>query len=70
MRLADGLPWSIPVTLATDVDAAEGDGLALSDGGGRLLGVLTSRRSSSATSSARRATSTGPPTRRTRASRP
>ena len=22
MRLADGLPWSIPVTLATDVDAA------------------------------------------------
>ena len=40
MRLADGLPWSIPVTLATDADAAEGDRLALHDEGGRLLGVI------------------------------
>ena len=40
MRLADGLPWSIPVTLATSADAAEGDRLALHDEGGRLLGVI------------------------------
>jgi sulfate adenylyltransferase len=41
MRLADGLPWSIPVTLASDVDAAAGDRLALHGPDGRLLGVLT-----------------------------
>jgi sulfate adenylyltransferase len=40
MRLADGLPWSIPVTLATPADAAEGDRLALKGAGGRLLGVI------------------------------
>jgi len=40
MRLADGLAWSIPVTLATGADAAEGDRLALHDQGGRLLGVI------------------------------
>jgi sulfate adenylyltransferase len=40
MRLADGLPWSIPVTLATDADAADGDRLALRDEDGRLLGVI------------------------------
>ncbi len=40
MRLADGLPWSIPVTLATAADAAEGDRLALHGAGGRLLGVI------------------------------
>jgi sulfate adenylyltransferase len=40
MRLANGLPWSIPVTLATGADAAEGDRLALHDQGGRLLGVI------------------------------
>jgi sulfate adenylyltransferase len=40
MRLADGLPWSIPVTLATDAEAADGDRLALRDGEGGLLGVL------------------------------
>ena len=41
MRLADGLPWSIPITLATGVDAADGDELALNGPDGRLLGVLT-----------------------------
>ena len=40
MRLADGLPWSIPVTLATGADAAEGDRLALHGEDGRLLGVI------------------------------
>ncbi len=40
MRLANGLPWSIPVTLATDAAAAEGDRLALRTEGGRLLGVI------------------------------
>jgi sulfate adenylyltransferase len=40
MRLADGLPWSIPVTLATGSEAADGDRLALRDGDGRLLGVI------------------------------
>ncbi len=41
MRLADGLPWSIPVTLASDVDATVGDELALEAPDGRLLGVLS-----------------------------
>jgi sulfate adenylyltransferase len=40
MRLANGLAWSIPVTLATGADAAEGDRLALHDQDGRLLGVI------------------------------
>jgi sulfate adenylyltransferase len=40
MRLADGLPWSIPVTLATDVEAADGDELALTAPNGGVLGVL------------------------------
>jgi sulfate adenylyltransferase len=39
MRLADGLVWSIPVTLATQADAAVGDELALF-GSDRLLAVL------------------------------
>jgi sulfate adenylyltransferase len=41
MRLADGLPWSIPVTLASDVDAAVGHELALESPRGRLLGLLS-----------------------------
>jgi len=40
MRLADGLPWSIPVTLATGAEAADGDRLALRDSEDRLLGVI------------------------------
>src|SRR5439155_1777822 len=40
MRLADGLPWSIPVTLATDVAAAEGDELTLESPAGQILGLL------------------------------
>jgi sulfate adenylyltransferase len=40
MRLADGLPWSIPVTLATEIEAADGDELGLTAPNGRLLGVL------------------------------
>ncbi|MEX0992560.1 MAG: sulfate adenylyltransferase [Solirubrobacterales bacterium] len=41
MRLADGLAWSIPITLATEVDASAGDSLALQSPAGRLLAVLT-----------------------------
>ena len=41
MRLADGLPWSIPVTLAAANEAAEGDELALNGPDGSLLGLLT-----------------------------
>jgi sulfate adenylyltransferase len=40
MRLADGLPWSIPVTLASSTEAAVGDELALHGPDGGLLGVL------------------------------
>jgi sulfate adenylyltransferase len=41
MHLADGLPWSIPVTLATDAEASVGDELALESPDGTTLGVLT-----------------------------
>jgi len=41
MRLADGLAWSIPVTLATEAEASSGDELALHAPEGRLLAVLT-----------------------------
>jgi sulfate adenylyltransferase len=41
MRLADGLPWSIPITLATETEAAEGDEVALYGHDERLLAVLT-----------------------------
>jgi sulfate adenylyltransferase len=41
MRLANGLPWSIPVTLASDVEAALQDELALESLDGRRLAVLT-----------------------------
>jgi sulfate adenylyltransferase len=41
MRLADGLPWSIPVTLASSVDATVGDELALHGPDGELLGVIS-----------------------------
>ncbi len=40
MRLANGLPWSIPVTLASDADARAEDELALESADGRILGVL------------------------------
>jgi sulfate adenylyltransferase len=40
MRLANGLPWSIPVTLASTTAATVGDELALHGSDGRLLGVL------------------------------
>jgi sulfate adenylyltransferase len=39
MRLANGLPWALPVCLAVD-KAPEGDRVALADESGRLLAVL------------------------------
>jgi sulfate adenylyltransferase len=39
MRLANGLPWALPVCLAVD-EAPSGDRVALADGGGRPLAVL------------------------------
>ena len=39
MRLANGLPWALPVCLAVDA-APRGDRVALADGSGRLLAVL------------------------------
>ncbi len=41
MQLANGLPWSIPVTLASDAQASVGDELALQAADGRALGLLT-----------------------------
>jgi sulfate adenylyltransferase len=45
VRLASGLPWSIPITLALDREAAgglrEGADVALADEGGHPLAVLT-----------------------------
>jgi sulfate adenylyltransferase len=39
MRLANGLPWSLPVCLAVE-EAPQGDRVALSDHTGRIYGVL------------------------------
>ena len=39
MRLANGLPWALPVCLAVDA-APQGDRVALADESGRLLAVL------------------------------
>jgi sulfate adenylyltransferase len=41
LHLANGLPWSIPVTLASDVETTVGDELALRCADGRILGVLS-----------------------------
>jgi sulfate adenylyltransferase len=44
MRLASGLPWSVPVTLAVSREEAkklrEGDGVALAGGDGKFVAVL------------------------------
>jgi sulfate adenylyltransferase len=41
MRLASGEYWSIPITLATDLDASEGSVVELSAPNGKALGRLT-----------------------------
>jgi sulfate adenylyltransferase len=41
MRLASGQYWSIPITLATDLDCAVGDAVELRSDGGKPLGRLT-----------------------------
>ncbi len=45
MRLSNGVPWTIPVTLASDTlttsDLREGAKVALADGSGEIAGVLT-----------------------------
>ncbi len=47
MHLASGLPWSMPITLAVDDDAArsisEGDDIALADESGRILATMQVR---------------------------
>lgn len=44
MRLANGLPWTIPITLSVSAPEAaslrEGEEIALTDAGGQLLGLL------------------------------
>jgi sulfate adenylyltransferase len=44
MRLANGLPWTIPVTLPVDVDVADrlqiGKDVALADASGNIIGLL------------------------------
>src|SRR5687768_2191943 len=41
MRLATGEIWSIPITLATDIEASAGDSIELSAPNGKALGRLT-----------------------------
>jgi sulfate adenylyltransferase len=41
MRLASGEYWSIPITLATDLDCVAGDGVELHAGDGKHLGRIT-----------------------------
>src|ERR687887_133826 len=44
LRLADGSPWSLPITLAVSeeqaADLREGQEISLAEPGGRLLGIL------------------------------
>src|SRR5262249_53334262 len=40
MKLADGAYWPIPITLATDLDASEGDVVDISSDEGKTLGRL------------------------------
>ena len=60
MRLANGLPWSIPVVLGVTREEAPGPGsrAALYDGEGVFAASSTSKRSSTTTKRAKRATCT------------
>ena len=64
MRLANGLPWALPVCLAVDREP-DGDRVALTDADGKPSPCSTSTAPTSTTRSARPSAASAPPTTRT-----